>query len=384
MARRFPAIPLLLACGLALCGAPATGEEISGAPDAGEEISGAPAAGEQEPLRVLVVLVPTDGEAAESLARALAAHLSGYAIRIEPHPIERLPAARSDQLELARRVAAQEDGARGVIWLDATRASLILLPAPRDPLGAAVVRAAPQGDLGGLHADALSTIARSALTPWLAPAGPAPAAEAPVPDEAEPAPRFVPPEAPPGPKEPAAKRPPPRRSRVALLARAGYGFSISGNDRDPQHGARFAAGVRLGRHLDLEAGVDALAPIPTAAGGESDAELHRLPARLAATGRLSIGRVDLGLRVGLVVDFTRIEGIRASTLASDPDRVVPGLFTAAVAELRIVRFLSLFAEGGLDLFARGYDYTLADVTVLRYRPVQPLFSAGVTGRLAVR
>ncbi|MFO8072326.1 MAG: hypothetical protein R6V85_10675 [Polyangia bacterium] len=326
-------------------------------------------------VRSLCVLCPEESGDCSDLTGALRAHLSGYEVEVEILSVDLMPKGRADQIELARSAAPSGSGT-GVLWMDARDGSLVVLPRPRDPAGLVLLRPLPAGDAA--H-DAAASIARSVLAERLAPRAEEPLDS----DDRLRAMEIRDSERPPleGDDEGPERWSPPL---FTMEVRGGYGFSIPGDSGQPQHGARLAVGALLWRHLQIEVGVDALQPVGARLPDTGDRiELWRVPLRLGVAGLLGFSRVELGARVGLAIDFTRIEGVDQRRIEGDPDRVVPGLTAVGFLRVRIVRFLAIWAEGGVDIYRSTYDYTRAGTTVLTYEAVQPLASAGLSFLLKV-
>ncbi len=334
----------------------------------------------EDSVRRLYVLCPAGSGGCSDLSGALRAHLSGYEVEVEALRVERMPAERAAQIELARRTAP-DVGKVGALWIDDRDRSLVVLASPGDPAGLVLVRPLPAGDAA--H-DAAASIARSVLAERLAPRR----EEARSPDDPDPDDRrrsleMRDSERPPlendgeGPERPGPLR-------LTMELRGGYGLSIAGETGEPQHGARLAAGALLWRHLQIEIGVDVLQPAAARLPDSGDRiELWRVPLRLGVAGLLGLSRVELGARVGLALDFTRMEGVDRRRIEDDPDRVIPGLTAVGFLRVKIVSFFAIWAEGGMDLYRSSYEYTRAGETVLTYEALQPLASVGLSFLLEV-
>jgi hypothetical protein len=178
---------------------------------------------------------------------------------------------------------------------------------------------------------------------------------------------------------PPAEPQPPPIDRLTLQIRAGYGPVFVNRSGPVQHGGRLGAGLILGDHVEVEIALDLLVPLPAENLGEARKEiaLVRWPLRFAATGFVTALSLDLGLKVGLVLDFTHVRGVDPALLQADTDRVNPGLALGLVLRYRILDWLAVWAEGGLDVYNTAYDYTRQGATVIRYSALQGRVSGGL-------
>jgi len=333
----------------------------------------------------LLVLAPEGSEEHhETLRAAMAAHLSGYAVEVGLAAIGPLPETFPAQAEAAR-LAVAEQGALGAIWVDDRHGMVFVLVAA--PEGDQILqRPLPDADEPWrARCDAVASMVHSALAPWLdrdEAVEPMPAPEpaaGPEPERPEPAQA--------GDEErPFADRPPeepPKRATDWLLLqlRAGYGPVIVNSAGSTQHGGRVGVGLVLGDHLEIEAALDLLFPLAAEiVGGQGeDYTLVRFPLRIAAGGFVTALGLDIGLKAGLVIDFTHVHvrGEDTQNLEEETARTNPGFAGSLYLRYRILDWLAVWVEGGIDAYNSAYDYTLDDVTVIRYSALHGRVSGGV-------
>jgi len=308
---------------------------------------------------VIAILAPPDrADTHERLGAAVEAHLSAYEVRVIRHEIPSLPEQFVDQAEIAR-VAARETGASAVAWVDEPHATFLLMLAREAYDDRFLQRPIPGGADEWLSGcDGLATMVHSSLLPILT-ARSAKKEAAPAGSDAQPAQQVDDREPPSSAGEVA--RDPGLPVALDLLLRAGYGIDAINPDRGVQHGARLGLGMSAADHLELLFGLDLLFPLDaadTTAG--ADVALRRWPLRLLVGGYLSPAGLDIGLRLGLALDFIEIEGLdeaaEASPSAPDTRKTNPGFACSLFARYPLTGWLSLWIEVSMDLFSTAYLY----------------------------
>jgi hypothetical protein len=334
----------------------------------------------QQQLGPLLVLAPVGtAEQGETLRTAMAAHLSGYSVEVLLAATEPLPESFPDQADAARR-AVEEHEALAAIWIDERHGMVfVLVAAPQaDQI---LQRPLPGADEPWrARCDAVASMVHSALAPWLnrehevepqpAATTEEPAVAPPVPEDEEDLP----------PADHAT-----RTDWLLLQVRAGYGPVFVNSYGAVQHGGRVAAGLIIGDHLEAEIALDLLFPLPAEIDGETseDIALVRWPLRLAVAGFVTALDMDIGLKAGVVIDFTHISGVDPTKIADDTERTNPGFAASLFLRYRVLPWLAIWAEGGIDVFNSAYDYSLQGATVIRYSALQGRVSGGLAFLLAL-
>ena len=336
----------------------------------------------EEQLGPLLVLAPEGtAEQHETLRTAMAAHLSGYSVEVRLAATEPLPESFPDQAEAARGAVA-EHGALAAIWIDDRHGMVFVLVAAPEA-DQILQRPLPDADEPWrARCDAVASMVHSALAPWLnreqeVEPQPVPTADEPAVEQPEPA------------QLDDGKHPPvePEQATewLVLQMRAGYGPVFVYSYGAVQHGGRVAAGLIFGDHLEAEVALDLLFPLPAEISGEpsDDIALVRWPLRIAAAGFITALDLDIGLKPGLVIDFTRVSGVNTTRIADDTERTNPGFALSLFLRYRVLPWLAVWAEGGIDIFYSAYDYSLQGATVIRYSALQGRVSGGLAFLLTV-
>jgi hypothetical protein len=326
---------------------------------------------------VLVLAPEGDEERLAVLQRAMEAHLSGYDVEVQLGPTGPLAESFPAQAEQAAKVV-EERAALAAIWVDHQHEMVFVLVAAPEA-DQILQRPLPAADEPwSSRCDAISSMVHSALAPWLGRVEETEPIETDEATAAATAPAQVGDgEIPPGEGEPVAE-PPPSAGWLTLQVRAGYGPVVVNRTGGVQHGGRVAAGAIFGDHLEAEAAIDLLFPLAAEnVESDDDTRLVRWPLRIAVAGFLSVFALDLGLKIGLVIDFTSIRGRDTSQIDADTERVNPGFASALFLRYRILEWLAVWIDGGIDIFSSAYDYLLQGVTVIRYSAVQGRVSGGL-------
>lgn len=326
-----------------------------------------------------MLIMALAGQAAEAstLASSVSAYLSDLDARVEVRTVSELSPAFTDQVARARGIAGKEPDVLAVIWVERTADELFIFVSDRAS-EKVLVQTLPRGPDGwDASCDAIATLVRSALSPWLAEE--APAAEPPPASGAAPQPAA--------PAPPAAAEPSPTAESplsLALIISAAYAPCALDPERGVvSHAAAIGLGLAVGRHF--EAGVRGLIAGSTEldVAGE-DIRLSRIPFGVSATGLLPLGPVELGLDVAFLVDTVRILGIARSTAPDDTDDTRFGLGAALVLRGRVLDWLALWMRVGTDFFFFDTNYVWNGEERLTYAAFQPGGAAGVAFLLPLR
>jgi hypothetical protein len=316
---------------------------------------------------VVVLLSPTESERDSStLKAAVSAQLSDFDVDVRIGESDPLPASAADQADIARRTASEQE-ALAVVWIGAD-ADQIQVFVDDGEDGTVLQRPIPsEGDDWEELSDAIASMVRSMLVPWLdepEPAGETPDAES----TAEEASDTV---------DPAAESldTPSHQLLVLLGARVGYEPVVMSQEDRYLNGAYVGLGLCLGRYLGFDAGLALLQVARVRIDGE-DIRLTRWPVRIAASGRLPIRRAVLGLRLAFVVNATRVHGIPSEETTDDTDLDYLGLGPSIFVGFGATEWLELGIDGGVDFYFDSNDYVYRDQVMFTFAPVQPRFFAG--------
>lgn len=332
----------------------------------------APAGEEAVEHRVGIMAAVGEGEDMAELVSALGAYLTDLDVAVVLVPVEEAPVRFADQVAAAREIAARRE-LLSVVWVERTSTEFLIFVS--DEGGEEIlVQSQPKG-LEGWDADcdAISVLVRSALKPWL---------ERPAKEDVEAAGG--------GERHVVARDPEPveltlepgRRERPFLVVTgAGYaGGAIMGGEWN--QGARLDLGVVVGRHVGLRVAYRILRAVEMDVPGV-DLRLSRWPLEVTVDGILPLGRVEIALFAGVVVDMTAVRGLPGGS-PDETEIVKAGLAAGLFARVRLNDWLAAFAEGGAHVFSRGRNYRWDGEVRLVYRPVHPTFAAGLAVFLPIR
>jgi len=347
---------------------------------------------EEPPVAVVLLIPGSAGEAGDRLARVVEAHLSGLEVDLGVVEIEELPADREQQFEVARDHAEKYDAAL-VFWLTPDASGFhVLVPGSGSEPESLGVSADEPGS--AMWCDVLAAMVHSMVAPFLPepplentdepeeePPTESASAEATagsstsIDEEPEPEP---PPESSEASGEGGPPPPPEDRTRVALLAAAGYTPGLPDANGPVRHGARLGLGVGIGRYVELGLGVDLLDRLPLEAADDQTAELFQIPIRLDVSAMAVLSGFQLGGGIGAVLEIRRVRDLTYDT--SDAETGDPhayfGLSAAAAARYWLVEWTALWVEIGADFFFKASSYELEYETRARFGPVRP---RGVVG-----
>jgi hypothetical protein len=338
----------------------------------------APALGDSPARPVVLLMGPaSEAEALGELASALEAQLSDLDIDVGLRLVERVPAETAAQFALVRDVG-QAEGLLSAVWVQRTAGELIVFVADGRSEKLTAHALPRSGGSWRTDCDAVATSVRSLLLPWLGQdSGPVPA---PPPPEPGPAPAATG-GAPPG-SEPAS--PPPSAAGIPVDLSVAVGFTAWGIDpaRHWMHGVALSLGAVIGRFLEVGAGLTVLPALDMGIPGR-DVRLTRWPLELGATGLLPLagGRLELGLRLGLLLDLTAVTGLEPGAAPDETDAARLSFSPSGLLGFRLVPGLWAWVAAGAVLSSRDREYLWDDEPVLRSRAVQPRFGLGLGFRL---
>jgi len=330
---------------------------------------------EGEAPRVLLLAPEDESAGLEVLRDALEAQLSEYDVAVEIVAVQRFPREFVAQVEAAREASRR---AFSVVWLTRAERELFIFVADRRSEKIIVEALPGPAQSWESTCDALATVARSALRPWLAAGAGAPEAGRASPQ----APRAEP-VAPAAPAPPARESPPAaapgkaQRPDLRAVVSAGYApIALDLGGGRFAHGAELGIGIQIRRRLEVAASVLALGPVGLDVRG-AELRYALVPVRLSVAGALAAGRFDLGCRLGAVAAFSRVEGIPPAEAAEDTGVAAIGFSPSLFARLRVAPWLAVHLEVGADLFGRDREYEWDGEVVFRTRRVQPRLAVGL-------
>lgn len=330
-----------------------------------------PARASDGPGRPRVVLLAESGQEAEvgALASALEAHLSDFGASIEQRRVEPLPAGLPLQVRVAR---AQGGGALSVVWLARAGEEFFIFVADGKS-EKILVQTLPRSSEGwDSTCDAIATLVRSALRPWLVDGPPEPAPGPPPPQAAGPAPPGAGAAPGPGPGSPPAKRPPVR----ALVAAAYAPQAVDLPRGRFGHGVAIAFGALVGAHF--ECGLSAVPFFPVSLGvPDADLRFHRARFELSAAGLAALGPVTLGLGLGAVVDVSAVRGVPPAQAGDDLTLANAGVSPRGLVRVRLAAWLGAYAALGVDVFWKERAYAWDGEIIFLSRRAQPRGELGL-------
>ena len=168
---------------------------------------------------------------------------------------------------------------------------------------------------------------------------------------------------------------------VRVVTGAGYaGAMIAAGEWN--QGARLDLGIVVGGYLGVRVSYRVLQAVEMDAP-DADLSLSRWPLEATLEGILPLGRFDLGLAAGVIIDMTAVRGLTGSS-RDETEIVGAGLAVGIFGRVRLNEWLAAFVEGGVHAFKRGRNYRWNGENQLVYRPVHPTFTAGLALFLPVR
>lgn len=347
------------------------------------------------PGSVLAILSSGGDDFIAELEAAVEAHLSGFDASVSPVDVEEIPSSFPAQADLARAVA-DRTGAFAVAWADEEHSTFFVMIRDELTQGRFVERRLPENRSDwSAAADGIASMIHSSLLPTLESMNDSPetgetAEESGTSQQAkdEENPFEDPPIAPEEAPEPVP---------VAFVAAAGYGMDVLNGNGGFQHGARINVGTIIARHLELLVSADFLAPIDAQGDteGADDIRLTRWPLRFRAGGFLTLSRFDLGIRLGVLVDFLEVKGLEETDFVavreSETRRINPGFTAGLLLRGRILSWLFVWLEGTVDLMEWAYNFHMnatsdasIKTVVIEYGGIHAGFMAGLGIRLGPR
>ncbi|MCP4680437.1 MAG: hypothetical protein GY854_34125 [Deltaproteobacteria bacterium] len=292
----------------------------------------------------------------------MAAHLSDLDASVELKVVSDMPSGVPAQVQTARE-ATTPDQVIAAVWIETTNDEFYIYVSDRGSERILLQTLPHSPDGWDAECDAIATLVRSALTPWLA-------AEAS--DEPEPVPAESP-ESERPPKTPTQDTP---ESPVRMIVAAGYSITGLSFEKGPLlSSGRLSMGARLLRRLEIDLTVLISEPADMKTEG---IRLIRTPVELGALAIWPVDRFDLGVRAGLALDFTHVRGIDISKAPDDTDSVNVGFTPSFVFRYYTLNWLALWMDVGIYIFKRNKHYAWNDEPVLTYGRVQPRLTAGLT------
>jgi hypothetical protein len=331
--------------------------------------------------RAVLLLTSADTkEEMGELKSALGAYLSDLEAVVELRAIDSIPSDLQGQIKLARKTALSESEILSVIWLETSGDEFFVFISD-SASERVLIQTMPSNSEGWeAECDAIATLVRSALSPWLAdhsmtkeesPSLP------PMPGETPASLPHTGTEKPPEPIEPAAPIAPPEKNPVQLVVLAAYAPISSSNFDGPlTHGAELGIGMLFNKYIEVDISIN-VGHIAKIDISNADIHLVRWPINLSLLGILPVNRFEFGLRLGLVVDPTTVQGIVKSEAPDNTDMVHVGFAPSLFARFHMIPLLAIWVGGGAYFFAGEIHYAWNSEKVFTYGEIQPQFSTGL-------
>ncbi len=320
--------------------------------------------------QTIILLSPSEEkQRIQRLHSVIEAHISDFSANIAIKDIDALPIDMTSQINLARDVA-RKSGALSLIWIDWSTQDLYLFASEKDTYSI-LVHDLPHSE-GGWEAecDAIAAMVRSALLPWFS-------------QEKPPSYSLHKPAA----KESISSQQPANsassKKTPLLVVGLAYAPSLLDLRKTIAHGGEIDLGLRVWKFLELNTYVRITQSTRMKVEDEN-ISLVRLPLGISATAVWPLKALDLGLRIGLVVDITSVYGIDKSAAPSETDIVHPGLATSVLVRYRVLDWLAIFADIGFDFYFDSHNYKWDDAHVLTYKATQPRLGLGLSLILPIR
>ncbi len=158
----------------------------------------------------------------------------------------------------------------------------------------------------------------------------------------------------------------------------GYAPTLISDEGPFFHTVALGAGLRLGKYLELNLGVDMFGR-DTFKIAEYILRYNQWPVRLSATGILPFAKLDLGLKLGASINVWYVEGLsyNLSDSQAKGNHLKGAVIVAPFLRFRATKWIWLFLEVGADLFFKGDEFTLDNKTLLKKSPVVLRMAAGL-------
>ncbi len=315
----------------------------------------------------IVIIAPLEAQKEiDPLRSSLVAHLSDLNTQVELQIVNAMPMSVPEQVKAARQ-ATEPDHILAAVWIEKTNDELYIFVSDRGSERILLQTLPHSPDGWDADCDAIATLVRSALVPWL---------------EEKPATTPSTPQVVEGPPQPvssssvsARDKPTESPVRMGIV----FGYALSAQKRafgPPVHGARLGLSLRPIEYLEIDVSVIPLQPTEMDTR-DADIRLIRIPVELGVTGLWPWEPIELGVRVGLVADFTHVRGIDTSESPDETDIVNIGFVPSVLFRYLPLEWLALWVDAGIYLFGRNRQYAWNDETVSTYGKAQLRLTLGV-------
>ncbi len=303
----------------------------------------------QSPKRAVILSPPSETQRIGVLKDAVTSQLSDLGVEVLVQTLEDREVISQDLLGVAER-HRKESRAVAVIWVGEGGVHVL---AGDEEQSNHVSRSLPTGDGDWeTQCDAIASVIRSVLSPWLASHG---------------APAIL--ERGPDPEAPSQVLSMPARFHAIGVAGA-YAPMIMSRRQPWLHGGWLGLDVRWLEYFRMSVG-GAIVPVLR----RRSYGLQRIPLRVEAEGRWALGPWSLGAALSYVLDIARVRG---SDLGGDANRFYHGLGVVAVMAHRPISWMELRIVGGMDLYQAANRYVDQDgETIFQYGPVQGRLGFGL-------
>ncbi|MCP4674100.1 MAG: hypothetical protein GY854_00975 [Deltaproteobacteria bacterium] len=287
----------------------------------------------------------------EELRVALEAHLGTSDTIVRLHVVRAIPRRPSSQEKKARKWAAEE-GANAVVWIDVPRQTMSLVYTDADGNERKLQRqfGCISRDVGECG-DAIASAVSSAISSWIGretqvkEPPPAPPAE-----DNELSPIAI--------EDVTWEEPDPL---AGFFFDTGYGFAFFKGTGTVAHGPHFGIGAVWKGHFKTEVSVDFALPIRSKkVENIPQMEIYRWPIRITAGGVLPLRRWSFGLSGGFVIELNNYRMVTEDRSKKGVEEVRSGFTAALSARFKILSWLAVWLNGGLDIFASEVVYLAQD------------------------
>ncbi len=308
----------------------------------------------------------------EELRVALEAHLGASGTVVRLHRVRAIPKRPSLQ-EKRARAWASEEGADAVVWFDVPRQTMSLVYTDVDGNERKLKRkfGCISRDVGGCG-DPIASAVSSAIFSWLG-------QESQV-KEPPPAPPVEDNELSPVAIENVTWEEPDPLVRLSLDA--GYGFAFFKGTGSFTNGPHVGIGAVWKRHFKTEVSVDFALPVRSEKVAHiTQMEITRWPIRIMAGAVLPWWRLSFELLGGFVIDLNNYREVTDDPVVDGVENVRTGFTAALTVRFTILSWLSVWLNGGLDIFMSEMVYVgemiNTQVELFRFSIVQGNLALGV-------
>jgi hypothetical protein len=162
-----------------------------------------------------------------------------------------------------------------------------------------------------------------------------------------------------------------------VVLSAGYALTMFDYTESIGHGAAISMGLLLNRYLELDLSVYLFQSFDMDIQGH-DVTLERWPVRLGAAGILPLGRLELGLLVGVLADISNLRGLSPDEQPVGHNSLKFAFSPALMIRWHFERRIALFGSMGVEIFSRDWNYKWGEETRLKYRQIQPSLTIGLS------